>query len=69
MTSKTFVVPNIHCMGCVQAIKNELRALEGVARVNGDARAQTIDVEFEAPATWEAIVAALTEIEYRPAAS
>ncbi len=68
MTSKTFEVPNIHCMGCVQAIKNELRELEGVASVDGDARKQTIDIAFEAPATWDAIVAALTEIEYPPAA-
>ena len=67
MTNKTFEVPNIHCMGCVQAIKNELRELDGVASVNGDAGKQTIDVEFEAPATWEAIVAALNEIEYPPA--
>ena len=69
MTSKTFEVPNIHCMGCVQAIKNELRVLDGVASVNGDARKQTIDIEYAAPATWEAIVAALTEIEYPPAAN
>ena len=69
MTSKTIEVPNIHCMGCVQAIKNELRELDGVASVNGDARKQTIDIEFEAPATWQAIVDALTEIEYPPAAS
>ena len=67
MTRKTFEAPNIHCMGCVQAIKNELSELDGVARVNGDARSRTIEVEFEAPATWEAIVASLTEIEYPPA--
>ncbi|MDE2750763.1 MAG: heavy-metal-associated domain-containing protein [Chloroflexota bacterium] len=69
MTSKSFEVPNVHCMGCVQAIKNELRELDGVASVNGDARSRMIEVEFEAPATWDAIVAALTEIEYPPAAS
>ena len=68
MTSKTFEVPNIHCMGCVQAIKNELRELDGVASVDGDARKQTIEIDFEAPATWDVIVAALTEIEYPPAA-
>ena len=67
MTNKIFEVPNIHCMGCVQAIKNELGELDGVAAVTGDARAQTIEVAFDAPATWEAIVAALTEIEYPPA--
>jgi len=69
MTSKSFEVPNVHCMGCVQAIKNELRELDGVASVNGDARSRMIEVEFEAPASWDAIVAALTEIEYPPAAS
>ena len=69
MTSKTFEVPNIHCMGCVQAIKNELRELDGVANVVGDARKQTIDIEYEAPATWKDIVAALTKIEYPPAAN
>lgn len=69
MTNKIFEVPNIHCMGCVQAISNELRELDGVASVNGDAGKQTIEVDFDAPATWEAIVAALTEIEYPPAAS
>ena len=52
MTNKTFEVPNIHCMGCVQAIKNELRELDGVVAVKGDAGKQTIDVEYEAPATW-----------------
>ena len=56
-------------MGCVQAIKNELRELEGVASVNGDASKQTIEIDFEAPATWEVIVAALTDIEYPPAAN
>jgi len=69
MSSKSFEVPNVHCMGCVQAIKNELRELDGVASVNGDARSRMIEVEFEAPATWDAIVAALTEIEYPPAAN
>lgn len=69
MTSKTFEVPNIHCMGCVQAIKNELRELDGVSSVIGDARTRNVDVEFEPPATWEGIVAALTEIEYPPATS
>lgn len=69
MTSKTFEVPNIHCMGCVQAIKNELRELDGVASVDGDAQTRVIAVEFEAPATWQGIAAALTEIEYPPAAS
>ena len=67
MTNKTFEVPNIHCMGCVQAIKNELGELDGVASVHGDAASRRIEVEFEPPATWEAIEAALKAIEYPPA--
>ncbi len=66
MTSKTVEVPNISCAGCVQAIKLELGQLTGVASVNGDAMKRTIEVEYEAPATWDAIVSALNEIEYPP---
>ena len=67
MISKTVEVPNIHCMGCVAAIKNELLELPGVAAVTGDAQRRAIEVEFAPPATWEAIAAALTEIDYPPA--
>ena len=66
MTNKTFEVPNIHCMGCVQAIKNELGELDGVASVLGDAASRRIEVEFEPPATWEAIETALKAIDYPP---
>ena len=52
---------------CKQS-RTKLRELDGVASVDGDARKQTIDIEFAAPATWEAIVATLNEIEYPPAA-
>jgi copper chaperone CopZ len=67
MTSKTFEVPNIGCAGCVQAIKNELSDLTGVASVSGDVRSRTMQVEYELPATWEAIVETLKEIDYPPA--
>ncbi len=66
MTSKTIEVPNISCAGCVQAINLELRQLDGVADVRGDAAQRTIAVEFDAPASWDAIVARLREIEYPP---
>ena len=67
MSKLTFEVPNIGCAGCVQAIKLELCDLAGVASVDGDVAAREIQVEFEAPATREAIVAAMTEIDYPPA--
>ena len=67
MSKLTFEVPNIGCAGCVQAIKLELSDLAGVASVNGDVGTREIQVEFEAPATRETIVATLKEIDYPPA--
>ena len=68
MTSKTFEVPNISCAGCVAAIKIELEDLAGVQAVSGDAPSKTIQIDFDAPATWDGIVQTLNEIEYPPAA-
>ena len=68
MTSKTFEVPNIGCAGCVQAIKNELSELEGVANVSGDVSSKTMLVEYAPPATWDGIVTTLKEIDYPPSA-
>ena len=69
MTSKTFEVPNIGCAGCVQAIKVELEDLAGVQAVSGDVPSKTINVDFDAPANWDAIVLTLKEIDYPPADS
>ena len=67
MTIKTFEVPNIGCAGCVQAIKSELAELPGIAKVEGEAATRMIQVEFDAPASWDIIVTALKEIDYPPA--
>ncbi|NWF69759.1 MAG: cation transporter [Chloroflexi bacterium] len=67
MEKKTFTVPNIGCNGCVANIKNEVSALQGVHFVSGDVASKTIVLEWEAPATWEQIENALTQIEYAPA--
>ena len=69
MTSKTFSVPNIGCAGCVQAIENELGELDGVQAVNGNMLSKTIQIEYDAPASWDSIVETLREIDYPPAAS
>jgi copper chaperone CopZ len=66
MESKTFKVPNIGCDGCVKAIKGELSELQGVKHVEGAVDTQTVTVEYDNPATWDRIVAALNEIEYPP---
>lgn len=67
MTTKTFEVPNIGCNGCVNAIQNEVSEIAGVTKVVGVVDTRMVTVEWDNPATWEAIVATLKEIDYAPA--
>ena len=67
MANKTFQVPNIGCNGCVGTIKSELSDLAGVSKVDGSVPSKTITVEWDDPATWDAIKARLVEIDYAPA--
>lgn len=69
MEHKTFIVPAIGCNGCVKTIKNEVGALTGVRRVEGDVASKTVTVEWDAPASWELIKGKLVEIEYAPEAN
>jgi copper chaperone CopZ len=69
MESKTFVVPNIGCDGCVKTIVNELSQKQGVRSVKGDKTTKVVTVEWDAPATWDSIVTTLKEIDYAPEAS
>ena len=67
MEKKTFSIPSISCGHCVNAIKSELSELEGVSKVEGNVESKSVNVEWESPATEEAIKDKLTEINY-PAA-
>jgi copper chaperone len=67
MERKTLSVPTITCGHCVMTIKRELGEVKGVSRVEGDPAAKKITVEWDAPATLEAIKSTLREINY-PAA-
>ena len=67
METKTLTVPNISCGHCVMAIKNELREVAGVTKVEGDPAGKSITLEWDAPATLEKIKETLREINY-PAA-
>ena len=66
MDKKTFSIPNISCGHCVMSIKNELGELDGVKTVAGDPETQSIEVEWEAPATEDRIKDTLKEINYPP---
>lgn len=67
MTTKTFVVPNISCGHCTHTIESELSEMAGVQSVKADQATKQVTVSFDAPATWEQIVATLEEINYPPA--
>jgi copper chaperone len=64
MAQATLRVPTISCGHCVSAIETELTAMAGVTSVKADAAAQTVTVQWEAPASIEGIRATLAEINY-----
>jgi len=64
MKKHIFLIPNISCGHCVQAIKNELSEMDGIIRVEGDPAKKEIHVQYEEPATLEGIKRLLQEINY-----
>ena len=64
MTTVTFNVPAISCGHCVHTIQTEVGDLEGVSSVTASNNTKQVEVSFDAPATQEAIVALLAEINY-----
>ncbi len=67
MNTVTYTIPNISCNHCVHTISMELSDLPGVKSVQGDVNSKKVVVIYDAPATPEALVKLLTEIEYPPA--
>lgn len=67
METKTVMVPNVGCDGCVKTITNEVCDVAGVQSVEGNPQTKLITVSWNTPATWEAIVAKMNEIDYAPA--
>ena len=64
MKKVTYLVPGINCMHCVHTIKTELSEIPGVMRVEANPSSKQVDIEFEEPASEEAILNLLTEINY-----
>jgi copper chaperone CopZ len=64
MTTVTYFIPNISCGHCAQRIKTSLIQLEGVRAVEANPEQREALIEFEPPATQEAIKALLEEIHY-----
>lgn len=67
MEQKTFIVPNIGCNGCVNAIKGEIEEMNDVTFINGAVDSKEITVEMTTPDAWQRIVEALKAIDYAPA--
>ncbi len=68
METKTVLVPNIGCNGCVNSIKSEVNDIPGVVSVEGLVDAKQITVNWQLPATWEQITSKMAEIDYAPQA-
>jgi copper chaperone CopZ len=67
MEKHTFNIPNISCGHCTAAIESELKAIDGIADVQGDIAEKTVTVRWDAPVTLDRILNILKEINY-PAA-
>jgi copper chaperone len=64
MIITTYFVPAIHCMKCVNTIKNELIELAGIRLVEADLQSKNVTISYEDPATPEKIESLLTEINF-----
>lgn len=67
MNRDTFTVPKISCGHCAAAIERELNDLDGVSHVAVDILAKRVSVEWNPPASSQAIREALDDAGY-PAA-
>jgi len=66
MEQRRVRIPSITCGHCIATIKRELLDLEGVTSVGGDPQSREVTIQWNAPASWEGIVALLEEIGYPP---
>ncbi len=64
MAQQTFNIPQISCGHCVKAIQDELSEMPGVQSVQGSPENKTVVVDWDAPASEDAIRARLQEINY-----
>lgn len=64
MNTIQYHVPNISCGHCVHTIQMEVGDIEGVVRVSADEATRKVEIEYQPPATTEAIEDLLREINY-----
>ncbi|NLC13874.1 MAG: heavy-metal-associated domain-containing protein [Chloroflexi bacterium] len=64
METKTYSIPNIHCMHCVNRIEQAVLAIEGVDFAEADLVSLSLTVDFDTPADDQTIRQALEAIGY-----
>ena len=69
MTSATFIIEGMHCGACTGRVERALAAEPGVSSASANLVARSARVEFDAPATPEALAAALARAGYPVAAA
>ncbi|MGN7132131.1 heavy-metal-associated domain-containing protein [Rhodococcoides corynebacterioides] len=69
MTTTSITVTGMTCAHCVNAVTEEVGALDGVAGVTVDLATGRVDVESDAPVSADALAAAVDEAGYEIAPS
>ncbi|MBP1986096.1 heavy-metal-associated domain-containing protein [Halolamina salifodinae] len=64
MERKTISVTGMSCNGCEQNVKNALRNLEGVTRVEADHEANTVELAAEDDVADDDVEAAIEDAGY-----
>ena len=64
METKTYSIPNINCLHCVNRIEQAILAIEGVDFAEADLTSLSLTVDFEEPADDQTIRQALESIGY-----
>jgi copper chaperone len=68
MTTATYTVVGMTCEHCVNAVRTEVAAIEGVTGVDVDLASGQVVVESDGPVADEAFAAAVDEAGYEVAA-
>ena len=66
MEQKTVSIPDISCGHCLAAVKREAGEVNGVLSVEGDVQTKNVTIQWNEPATWEAIEDQLKDAGYPP---
>ena len=64
MTTVNYKIPSINCNHCVHTIKSELSEMQGIKSVEADLSTKQVTIQYDSPATAEAIEAVLEDINY-----